>query len=219
MADGARFPAAAPGHTMGVLTPRTSTRGRLLVATPPLGDPNFDRTVVYMLEHGDIGAVGVIVNRLADLADLVDLDDRAPDVGDAWERAALSDWRPLLSEPAVVFLGGPVATDSLIAIARGIGRNDEAWGTVTDSLGTVDLSLAPDEAAEQIDRVRIFRGYAGWSVGQLDAEIEAGAWMVFECIDDDLFTSTPDDLWRAVVRRQGGRLAWIADAPDDLSAN
>jgi hypothetical protein len=56
-------------------------------------------------------------------------------------------------------------------------------------------------------------------LNQLDAEIEAGAWMVFECLDDDLFSCVPEQLWRTVVRRQGGRMAWIAEAPDDLSAN
>jgi putative transcriptional regulator len=196
-----------------VLTPATSTRGRLLVATPPLGDPNFDRTVVYVLEHADVGAVGVVINRLDDLV------DDAVDLGEALALAALSEWRPLLAEPAVVFLGGPVGDDSLIALARGVGRSEEAWGSVTETIGTVDLSMSPDEVAERIDIVRIFRGYAGWAGGQLDAEIDAGAWMVFDATDDDLFTSTPEDLWRTVVRRQGGRLAWIADAPDDISAN
>lgn len=169
-----------------------------------------------MLEHGDVGAVGVVINRLDDATD--DATDVA-ELGDALALAALSEWRPLLAEPATVFHGGPVGRDSLIALARGIGRGEDGWGAVSETIGTVDLSMTPDEVAERIDVVRIFRGYAGWSVGQLDAEIEAGAWMVFDCADDDLFSGRPDDLWRTVVRRQGGRLAWIAEAPDDLSAN
>jgi putative transcriptional regulator len=185
-----------------------STRGRLLVATPPLGDPNFDHTVVYVLDHGELGAVGVVLNR-AD--DAVISDDDGLD--------ALSAWTPLLAPPGRVFVGGPVATDALIALATGDGRHDDAWGPVTDAIGTVDLSLAPDEVAERIGRVRIFRGYAGWGPGQLEGEIEAGAWMVFDVAEDDLFTDRPETLWRQVVRRQGGRLAWIADAPDDISAN
>ena len=196
-----------------MLTPEPSTRGRLLVATPPLGDPNFDRTVVYMLEHSRLGAVGVVINRV-DSA-VTDADDLV----ETFDLAALREWRPLLALPATVFLGGPVGADSLIALARGVGRSDEGWGAVTPTIGTVDLSLTPDEAAERIDSVRIYRGYAGWSGGQLDAEIDAGAWMVFECLDDDLFSSAPEQLWRTVVRRQGGRMAWIAEAPDDLAAN
>lgn len=90
---------------------------------------------------------------------------------------------------------------------------------MTGTVGTVDLSVAPDEVADRLTRVRIFRGYAGWSPGQLEAELQVGAWMVFDAIDDDLFTDRPAELWRLVVRRQGGRLAWIADAPDDISQN
>jgi putative transcriptional regulator len=196
-----------------VLTPETSTRGRLLVATPPLDDPNFDRTVVYVLEHSDLGAVGVVINRVDGTVSGSD------ELVEAFDLAALREWQPHLAAPATVFLGGPVGEDSLIALARGVGRTDEGWGAVTQTIGTVDLSMSPDEAAEHIDSVRIYRGYAGWSGGQLDAEIDAGAWMVFECLDDDLFSSAPDQLWRTVVRRQGGRMTWIAEAPDDLSAN
>jgi putative transcriptional regulator len=67
--------------------------------------------------------------------------------------------------------------------------------------------------------VRIFRGYAGWGPGQLEGEIESGAWLVLDAEPDDVFAAEPDELWRSVLRRQGGRLAWLASAPDDLSAN
>lgn len=179
------------------------------MATPPLGDPNFDRTVVYMLDHTEIGAVGVVLNRI---------DDGDADL-DEFDIAPLAAWLPLLAPPASVFAGGPVGEDSLIAVAAGTGAHPEAWGALTESVGTVDLALAPDEVAERIDRVRIYRGYAGWGPGQLDAEIAVGGWMVFDAEDDDVFTDAPGDLWRRVLRRQGGRLAWIAGAPDDLSAN
>jgi putative transcriptional regulator len=187
-----------------------STRGRLLVATPPLGDPNFDRTVVYMLEHTDSGAVGVVLNRA---------DEPASALADEFDLSELDAWEALLAPPARIFVGGPVGDDSLIALAEGSGRHDDAWGPVTGTVGTVDLSVAPDEVADRLTRVRIFRGYAGWSPGQLEAELQVGAWMVFDAIDDDLFTDRPAELWRLVVRRQGGRLAWIADAPDDISQN
>jgi putative transcriptional regulator len=187
-----------------------STRGRLLVATPPLGDPNFDRTVVYMLEHTDSGAVGVVLNRA---------DEPTAVLAEEFDLADLAAWEALLAPPARIFVGGPVGEDSLIALAEGDGQRAEAWGALTSKLGTVDLSVAPEDAADRVTRVRIFRGYAGWSPGQLEAELQVGAWMVFDAIDDDLFTDDPTALWRRVVRRQGGRLAWIADAPDDIALN
>jgi putative transcriptional regulator len=180
-----------------------STRGRLLVATPPLGDENFDRSVVYMLDHNEEGAVGVVINR------------PSPEV----EVEGLEEWGSVLTPPATIFSGGPVERDSLIAIGTAEGRNDDAWGLLDDTVGTVDLSMRPEDVATKVGRLRIFRGYAGWSSGQLDAEVSLGAWMVFDAEEDDLFTQDPENLWRRVIRRQGGRLAWIADAPEDLSAN
>src|SRR5688500_14538468 len=131
-----------------------STRGRLLVATPPLGDENFDRSVVYMLDHNEDGAVGVVLNR------------PSPEL----EVEGLEDWGPVLSPPATIFTGGPVERDSLIAIGTAEGRNDDAWGLLDDHVGTVDLSMRPEDVATKVGRLRIFRGYAGWSSGQLDAE-------------------------------------------------
>lgn len=183
--------------------PDLLTKGRLLVATPPLGDPNFDRTVVYVLDHHAGGAVGVVLNQPSE-EDGID---------------GLEPWVSQLSPPASVFVGGPVEHDALIGLAMADGKVDDAWGELTHEVGTVDLALDPDEVAEHISMLRIFRGYAGWSPGQLDAEIDLGAWMVFDALAADVFTGEPSRLWRNVIRRQGGRLAWIADAPDDLSAN
>lgn len=181
-----------------------------MVATPPLEDPNFDRTVVYMLEHHDLGAVGVVINRPGSE---VDYD------GAEQGSALLRDWFELMPPPPTIFVGGPVADDSLIAVASGHGLHDGGWGSVTDSLGTVDLTWSPGDVADHIDSLRVFQGYSGWGPGQLEAEIAAGAWMVFDAEIGDVFTRSPSTLWRDVVRRQGGALRWIAESPDDLSAN
>jgi putative transcriptional regulator len=180
-----------------------TTKGRLLVATPPLGDPNFDRSVVYMLEHTDDGAVGVVLNR----------------PGPETSIDGLESWMTRLSPPYVVFNGGPVELDALIALADADGDDDDSWSNLRDGVGTVDLSVEPDEIAALVRRLRIFRGYAGWASMQLESELAAGAWIVLDAEPDDLFTANPDHLWRDVLRRQGGHLAWVADAPDDLSNN
>jgi putative transcriptional regulator len=177
-------------------------KGQLLVATPPLEDPHFDRTVVHMIDHGDDGAVGVVINRPTD-AQPADPVDR---------------WSHLMVAPAVLFAGGPVEQQALIGLAEADG-DDEAWSNVGDHLASVDLSLDPGLVAHRVRRLRVFRGYSGWSAGQLEAEIEQGAWIVVPSTLDDVFSPRPQELWRTVLRRQGGRLAWIANAPDDLSAN
>ncbi len=181
-----------------------STKGRLLLATPPLVDPNFDRTVVYMLEHNEQGALGVVVNRPTDEDDV----------------EGLGAWCDLLSGPAVVFSGGPVEVGALIGLAWNDAAHPSTAGRPTDTgISTVDLREAPTEVAPVFERFRLFRGYSGWSPGQLDAELEVGAWIVLAAEVADVFCPEPDELWRDVLRRQGGRLAWIANAPDDLSTN
>lgn len=184
----------------------SQTKGRLLLATPPLDDPNFDRTVVYMLEHHGEGALGVVINRPSDetLADPLDR------------------WDELQAEPGGIFHGGPVEPDALIALALAkepLVESTDELSPVSGLVASADLTTDPAFVAAQVDAVRVFRGYAGWGPGQLEGEIEAGAWLVVDAEPDDVFDSEPDDLWRSVLRRQGGRLAWLASAPDDLSAN
>jgi putative transcriptional regulator len=70
-----------------------------------------------------------------------------------------------------------------------------------------------------IDAVRMFAGYAGWGEGQLDAEIAAGAWWVVRSRPDDALADEPEELWRAVLRRQTGPLASAANFPTDPSVN
>ncbi len=185
-----------------------STVGRLLVATPPLGDEHFDRSVVYMLDHQAGGAMGVVLNRPSPLL--------AADAGmDIVER-----WSALLCEPAALFDGGPVETDALLTVAELATEPDEgAWSAVHGRLAMIDLTGAPDDVAPGIRRMRIFRGYAGWGPLQLDGEMAAGAWMVLPAQADDVFATSPGELWREVLRRQGGRTAWIANAPDDVASN
>jgi len=180
-----------------------SCKGSLLVATPPLTDPNFDRTVVYMLEHTDDGAVGVVLNR--------PLHIDAP--------GELHAWAELMSAPATLFSGGPVDEEALIALAQLHNPVPGAWSQVAEGLGSVDLLLDPFEVAQGITALRVFRGYSGWGPSQLDEELGEGAWIVLPAALADVFCHDPNGLWRRVLRRQGGRLAWVANAPDDLSSN
>ena len=181
----------------------SSTRGMLLLATPPLDDPNFDRSVIYIMEHSAEGAVGVVLNHPTEETGIDGLDL----------------WMDLSAPPAVVFNGGPVQFDALIAIAELRGPHEDAWSPILADLGSVDLARDPTDVAEEVGRVRMFRGYAGWAAGQLDSELSGGAWMVFDAQRDDVFHRQPEDLWRLILRRQRGRVAWLANAPDDLSMN
>jgi putative transcriptional regulator len=177
-----------------------STRGRLLVATPDLRDPNFSRTVVLMLEHSDEGALGVVLNRPVDL--------RVEEV--------LPDWAAQASAPACLFVGGPVSPSSAIGLGRGAG---DGLDVLFDGLGTLDLDLEDGGSPPDIADLRIFVGYSGWSPGQLEQELQAGGWLVLDLLPEDPFTADPSQLWTRVLKRQGGRTAMFALAPDDPSTN
>jgi putative transcriptional regulator len=179
-------------------------RGKLLIATPALGDPNFDRTVVLVLEHGTEGTLGIVLNRPTE----------TPIV------EAIPDWAALASPPAVVYLGGPVGVGTIIAL--GESRSDLAPpGTevVSDRLVAVDLSLDPAPLAPLISALRVWTGYAGWAPGQLEEELAQDAWFVVDADDSDATTTEPTNLWRTVLGRQPGTLAWFSNFPEDPAHN
>jgi putative transcriptional regulator len=195
-------PTSSRAYDQQVLSP-DSLRGHLLVASPPLVDPNFDRTVILLLEHGEDGALGIVLNRPSDTL-----------VADV-----LPEWQPLASMPAVVYVGGPVAPEAVIALARGAIDEVESAIPVLGELGTIDVGRDPGDAAPYVDALRIFVGYSGWAPGQLEAELAQDAWFVVSMQRDDVFAAAPDDLWRSVLRRQRGRIAMFAHCPADASVN
>jgi putative transcriptional regulator len=93
------------------------------------------------------------------------------------------------------------------------------WRRVRGRIGLIDLDAPPQILAAEMSSLRIFAGYAGWGSGQLEAEIDEGAWYVVDAELGDAFVAQPEDLWRAVLRRQPGELAFVATFPDDPSEN
>ena len=179
-------------------------KGKLLVATPELEDPNFFRTVVLVLDHTEDGALGVVLNRpsVAVLAD------------------PLPEWAPLAPEPAVVFVGGPVQPEAAIGLGRRAGPGDfDGFAELFGELGTVDLERPPDAVAPPVDRVRVFAGYSGWGPGQLEDELAADGWFVVDADGADPWSETPSSMWRNVLRRQRGQLRVFADFPLDPESN
>ncbi|WP_300605418.1 YqgE/AlgH family protein [Trebonia sp.] len=184
--------------------------GRLLVATPLLGDPNFRRAVVLIVEHEAVeGTLGVVLNRPTKVG-----------VGQVLEQ-----WTELATRPSVVFRGGPVAPNSALALALVPGKDEPLGWRALDGapalarLGLLDLDAPPRLLAPAIQSLRVYAGYAGWSPGQLQAEIDEGAWYVVGAEPGDVFAAEPEQLWRTVLRRQEGDLAFLATYPDDPGLN
>lgn len=176
--------------------------GRLLVATPLLGDPHFSRTVVYLLEHDGGGTVGVVLNRPS----------HTP-VGQV-----LPDWHDAVGEPAVVFSGGPVQPDGALCLGQ-LEESSEGIREVVDGVSTVDLDGDVTVIAPIARRLRVFAGHSGWSPGQLDEEIVESAWWVVPGSPDDLFSTEPRTMWRRVLRRQPPPLSLVSTLPEDPSQN
>lgn len=170
----------------------TSIAGRLLVAAPLLGDPNFFRTVVLILRHDDEGAIGLILNRRSE-------EPAAPYLG---------DWADLLEGDGLVFEGGPVERDRALGLVAPTDLSDPRSGLR-------DLSGSPGPPSP----IRIFAGYAGWGPGQLEFELEQHSWLVLPADPDDFLTPDPETLWSRVLSRQGGKIAMLAHFPVDPSLN
>lgn len=166
--------------------------GSLLVASPLLADPNFFRTVVFLLQHDDDGALGLVVNRPSGAP----VSDHLP------------DWGDIVNDPPVVFVGGPV--EPAVAVALG----DHGAPTPLSGVHMVDLEGEPGGAW-----IRVFSGYAGWGPGQLEEELDEGSWMVVDALVSDIRTERPDGLWHDVLRRQRGALRMLATYPPSPELN
>ena len=179
--------------------------GMLLLASPELLDPNFTDTVVLLLDADEGGAMGVVLNRPSPV----------PVV------SVLADWGDIVAEPEVLFRGGPVSPDGALAVAlvRDPDGLTEGLRPVTDRLAIVDLDGEVTDLGPVVDGVRIFAGYAGWGAGQLEGEIAGGDWYVVPALPPDAFRSDPGELWRDVMRRQPGELAWHVNRPVDPELN
>ena len=181
-----------------------SLRGKLLLSAPNLFDPNFRRTVLLIAEHTDEGAMGVVLNRPAE----VTVAEAVPDL--AW----LS-----VPEQEPVFAGGPVATDSVVVLAE-FELPELAAALIVGDVGFVPAATDdPDELASGVRRSRVFAGHAGWGPGQLDAEMDENSWIVESALPEDVFADDPDDLWSAVLRRKGREFRLLANMPLDPSLN
>lgn len=167
--------------------------GKLLIASPLIGDPRFDRSVVYMCSHGDDQAMGLVVNqpleglRLPTLLDQLDIAGGA-EAGDA-----------------PVFNGGPVSRDRGFVLHTLDLNLGPATLAVSDTLGLTATKEILDALASQRppERFLMTLGYAGWDAGQLEDEIGANAWLVCEAEESIVFAPDPSEKWNAALRTLG----------------
>lgn len=177
--------------------------GTLLVAEPPLADPNFRRTVILLCDHTMEGSFGLVINRPAglSLADVAAVD---------------------LPFNAELWTGGPVQPETLHYLHPYGDHIDGAlpvlddvyWGGDFEEVcaGILDGRMDPD-------RFRFFVGYSGWGPGQLDAEVDEGNWIVLNANEEAALAGHDDALWRSILRELGGEYALLSTFPDDPRLN
>jgi putative transcriptional regulator len=178
-----------------------SHRGKLLIASPALADPNFARSVVLMTEHNEEGAMGIVLNRPAE--------------------TAARELLPVLQEIAgedPLFIGGPVQPQAVVLLAEFSDPSAAAWIVVAD-VGLAAAETDIEELTPAVRRGRFYAGYSGWAPGQLEAELELDSWIVEAPMPAELFPDDPETLWHDVLERKGGQYTLISRMPEDPSLN
>lgn len=178
-----------------------SLRGQLLIASPQLGDPNFERSVILITEHDESGAMGIVLNRPSE----------------SEVTAVIPDLTPIAGEEPI-FVGGPVQPEALVVLGEFADPDKAAWIVVAD-VGLVSAQTELEELPAAVRRGRVYAGFSGWGPGQLEQEIEAEAWIIESPLPRELFPDDPEALWHDVLDRKGGEYALVARMPDDPSMN
>ena len=169
------------------------SRGKFLVASKELRDPNFFETVVLLLEYDRNGAMGLVINRPSTLK----LSKVLPDIEGLQKR---SD---------TIYLGGPVAKNQLMLLIRTTSPPEGSRLVFKD----IYLSSSQEIIEKMVDnpdtpeRFRVYAGYAGWAAGQLDHEVSRGGWHILQADEESVFDKTPSEIWPELIRRSSA--LWV----------
>jgi putative transcriptional regulator len=178
-----------------------SVRAQMLVAGAGVAGVVFRQAVVLIADHDDNGALGFVLNRPS--------------------QTSIADAAPVLSSLPVsdgrIYIGGPVQPDAVAVLAQ-FDEPEVASQLIFDSVGFVSAD-APPNVRGAVKRAKVVAGYAGWAAGQLDAELEAGGWIIEPPRVDDVFYEEPERLWRDVLRRKGPQFRLLSTMPFDPRTN
>lgn len=158
-----------------------------------MDDPNFAKAVVLILAHTEDGAFGIVINDESSTGSSTISDVVGP------------AWAALVAPPESIFVGGPCETTSVIALGL-VSHTDKPTEMTV-------VNLNEDAPNPAIQLVRLFAGYAGWGPDQLDNELARGGWFVADAELHDGLTNDPEELWTAVMARNGNPYARLPPDP------
>lgn len=177
-----------------------SLAAHFLIAMPAMDDPNFAQGVTLLCQHNEEGAMGLVINRVSDFT-----------LGEVFEQMQIVTESKAISDIPVL-LGGPVQPD------RGFILHDDPreWSSTLRFGNGLAVSTSRDilEAmakGEGPKNAVVALGYAGWSAGQLEAEIVANSWLTVEADQTILFRTPISARWKAAAKSLGIDLAQITD--------
>lgn len=176
--------------------------GRILIAEPFLGDPNFERSVILLCEHNESGSFGLVLNQTTN--------------------SQLSDVIEGVYQEYPLYIGGPVEQNTLHYIHR-LGNliedsvdlgNGLFWSGDFESLKSL-INIGTIKAED----IRFFLGYSGWGAGQLSEELAQNTWILSNIDSDMVFENEPVQFWRTVLKRMGGDYKVLSNYPIDPRLN
>ncbi len=202
---GQGFNAAIPKEKPGGPGSREElAKGKFLVASRRLQDPNFRETVVLLIDYGLDGAMGLVINRPS----AVKLVTVFPDI------------KALKQRKDTIFVGGPVEANKMLLLIRSPrmpeGADEVTAGVYISSSWKVLEGLMKKTATKD-ERFRLFAGYAGWAPSQLDFERTRGDWYVLKADAETVFSQNPSELWPELIRRVTAKWVLLEHLPQKLN--
>lgn len=181
--------------------------GMLLVAAPDMASAEFNRSVVLIIEHSPTTTFGVNIASRSDIA----------------VANVLPEWVELTAKPQALYIGGPLSQQAVVGLGvtkTGVDiETATGFNKLANRLVHVDLRTQPEEIKENLEGMRFFAGYAEWSPGQLNEEIEQGDWFVAPALPSDIIAPGRVDVWGDVMRRQPMPLPLYSTFPTDPTDN
>lgn len=176
--------------------------GKLLIAMPQMGDPRFHKAVIFICAHDVNGAMGLVINHILPGVDLVELLAQLHIEDGTAQRQDI----PVMS-------GGPVETARGFILHKGSFQQIESLKIESDIYvtGTIDALRAIAQGKGPDDMLFIL-GYAGWTAGQLDMEMQQNAWLVVDADPDIIFNSNPEESWERAIKKLGADPAMLVDS-------
>jgi putative transcriptional regulator len=173
---------AEPGTNTG-----EPDRGMFLVARRALDNSHFGQSVVYLVEHGEDGTLGLIVNRSSDIS----LFEAVPDIEDK------------LVTAHALYYGGPVGLPMILMLIRSESATKGMAHVANDVYISSDRRVLDEvlAAKKPASEVHFYIGHSGWAAGQLDSELERGSWHVVAADTEVIFSGETDSLWKRLIER------------------